>query len=65
MMKGPFRELFPVDAQVNITIPANKKVTAVHLLMNGTKPPFINRDGSITLNVNKIADHEIVALDLS
>jgi hypothetical protein len=65
MMKGPFRELFPVDAQVNIAIPANKKVTGVHLLMSGTKPPFVNKEGSITLNVNKILDHEIVALDFA
>ena len=65
MMKGPFRELFPVDAKVNIIIPANKKVTGVHLLMSGIKPPFVNKEGSVTLNVNKISDHEIVALDLA
>ena len=65
MMKGPFRELIPVDAQVSITIPANKKVTGVHLLMSGIKPSFVNKEGSITLKVNKIMDHEIVALDLA
>lgn len=64
MMKGPFRELFPIDAQVSIKIPDNKKVTGVHLLMSGTKPNFENKDGVITLNVPKILDHEIVALDL-
>ncbi|MGZ8559025.1 MAG: alpha-amylase family protein [Chitinophagaceae bacterium] len=64
MMKGPFRELFPVDAQVSITIPANKKLTGVHLLMSGIQPAFVNKEGTITLNVNKISDHEIVALDL-
>ena len=65
MMKGPFRELFPIDAQVSIKIPDNKKVTGVHLLMSGTKPNFENKDGVITLNVPKILDHEIVALDLT
>ena len=65
MMKGPFRELFPIDAKVNITVPANKKVTGVHLLMSGTKPSFVNKEGSISLDVNKISDHEIVALDLA
>lgn len=65
MMKGPFRELFPIDAQVSIKIPDNKKVTGVHLLMSGTKPNFENKDGVITLNVPKILDHEIVALDLA
>lgn len=64
MMKGPFRELFPIDAHVSIKIPDNKKVTGVHLLMSGTKPNFENKDGVITLNVPKILDHEIVALDL-
>lgn len=65
MMKGPFRELFPVDAKVSIQVPANKKVSAVHLLMSGTKPSFENKNGRITLNVTKIMDHEIVALDLA
>jgi hypothetical protein len=65
MMKGPFRELFPVDAKVSIKIPDNKKVTGVHLLMSGTKPAFENKEGRITLNVPKIADHEIVGLDLA
>jgi hypothetical protein len=65
MMKGPFREFFPVDAKVSIQVPANKKVSAVHLLMSGTRPTFENKNGRITLNVPKIVDHEIVALDLA
>ena len=65
MMKGPFRELIPVAAQVSITIPANKKVTAVQLLLSGTKPSFENKEGTISLNVAGILDHEIVALDLA
>lgn len=65
MMKGPFKELFPVKAQVSIKIPGNKKVTGVHLLMSGTKPEFANKAGVITLNVPEILDHEIVALDLA
>jgi hypothetical protein len=65
MMKGPFRDLFPVDAQVSIKIPENKRVTGVSLLMSGAKPAFENKGGMITLNVPKITDHEIVALDLA
>ena len=64
MMKGPFRQLYPVDAKVSIKIPDNKKVTGVHLLLSGTKPAFENKQGTITLNVSKISDHEIVGLDL-
>ena len=64
MMKGPFRELIPVDAQVTIKVPDNKKVTGVSLLMGGSKPAFTNKEGMITLKVPQILDHEIVALDL-
>jgi hypothetical protein len=65
MMKGPFRDLLPVEAKVSIKIPANKKVTGVNLLMSGVKPTFENKDGVITLGAFKILDHEIVALDLA
>ncbi|TFG66661.1 MAG: hypothetical protein E4H27_09750, partial [Anaerolineales bacterium] len=40
MMKGPFRELIPVDAVVEVAIPANTKVTAVKLLLRGEKPAY-------------------------
>lgn len=65
MMKGPFRELYPVEAQVSIRIPDKGKVTGVHLLMSGKKPAFENKSGVITLHVPEILDHEIVALDLT
>ena len=65
MMKGPFRELLPVDALVSIKVPENKRVTAVSLLMAGTKPAFENKNGFISLKVPGITDHEIVALDLA
>jgi hypothetical protein len=64
MMKGPFRELIPVDARVEVRIPANTKVTAVKLLHQGTKPQFTDREGVISVSVPGIFDHEIVALDL-
>ncbi|HEX8278160.1 MAG TPA: hypothetical protein VF540_05670, partial [Segetibacter sp.] len=62
---GPFRELFPVEAQVRIKVPENKRVTGVNLLMSGSKPTFENKEGMITLSVPKILDHEIVAIDLA
>jgi len=64
LMKGSFRELLPTTANVSIKIPDKKKVSGVHLLMSGTKPAFENKNGRIQLNVAKILDHEIVALDL-
>jgi len=65
MMKGSFRELLPVHANVSIKIPDNKTVTRVHLLMSDTKPSFENKNGRIVLRVSQVLDHEIVALDLA
>jgi hypothetical protein len=64
MMKGPFRELIPVDAEVSISIPENTKVIGVRLLARDQKPQYINKDGRIILSVPRILDHEIIALDL-
>ena len=64
LMKGTFRELLPTNADVSIKIPADKKVTGVKLLMSGTKPAYENKGGRIQLKVEKILDHEIIALDL-
>jgi hypothetical protein len=64
MMKGPFRELFPVDATVTIQIPENKNVTAVHLLFGNQQPAYEIKGGKVSLHVPCIADHEIVALEL-
>ncbi len=65
MMKGPFRELIPVEAQVSIKVPANAKVSAVRLLMANQTPKFEQSKGMITLHVPKVLDHEIVAIDLA
>lgn len=65
MMKGPFRELFPVDAKVSIQIPAGKKVTGVRLLMSGVTSTFENKNGKIMIAVPGISDHEIVALNFA
>ncbi|MDR2914851.1 MAG: beta-galactosidase trimerization domain-containing protein [Tannerella sp.] len=65
MMKGPFRELFPVDAKVDIQIPENKKVTSVRLLFRNTEPAYEVRGKNISVNISGISDHEIVALDLA
>jgi hypothetical protein len=64
MMKGPFRELIPVDSQVNIKIPPGAKVTGVKLLVSGQKPKYKIKEGRVSLKVPQIKDHEIVALDL-
>ena len=64
MMKGPFRELIPVAAQVTVQVPAGAKVTGVKLLMSGQTPTYNLKGGKLTVAVPKITDHEIIALDL-
>lgn len=64
MMKGPFRELIPVDTELTIRIPAGMSVKGVMLLVSGLKPEFKIMTGKVILSVPKITDHEIVALDL-
>jgi hypothetical protein len=64
MMKGPFRDIFPVDATVEIKIPENNNVAGVRLLFGDTIPKYEIRGKKVSLNVTQISDHEIVALDL-
>jgi hypothetical protein len=65
MMKGPFRELIPVSAQVSIKVSQDKKATGVHLLVNDSKPPFEIKEDKILLTVPQIYDHEIIGIDLT
>ncbi|GAB3717767.1 family 10 glycosylhydrolase [Spirosoma flavus] len=65
MMKGPFRELIPVEAKVSVQIPTGANVTGVSLIMSGQKSKFERSGNRITVAVPKILDHEIVALDLA
>jgi hypothetical protein len=62
-MKGPFRDILPVDARVRINIPGDKKLAAVRLLMSGATPELRQEGSSISLDVKELEDHEIIALD--
>jgi hypothetical protein len=62
MMKGPFRNFYPVDAEVNILIPENTRVTGVRLLFSETVPKYEINGNKVSLNVSQISDHEIVAI---
>ncbi len=62
MMKGPFRELIPVEVDVKIRVPGNVK--GVKLLFSGKEVTVQNVGGEITLKGVPILDHEIVAIDL-
>lgn len=63
MMKGPFRELIPVDVEVLIRIPSSMKVTGVKLLLRGTKIDYKINNEQISLAIPRIEDHEIVGVD--
>jgi hypothetical protein len=64
MMKGPFRELIPIAAEVRVRIPEGAKVTGVQLLVSETTPPYKIDGGVLTFTVPNIADHEIAGIDL-
>jgi hypothetical protein len=63
MMKGPFRELLPVSAEISIRIPKGSKVTGVQLLAGEMKPEYKINGDVITVAIPEILDHEIVAID--
>jgi hypothetical protein len=65
MMKGPFREFIPVDAQVKVKIPDGATVSGVRLLVADIKSTFTKSGDSIVLKVSGITDHEIVAIDFN
>jgi hypothetical protein len=65
MMKGPMRELIPVDAEVTIRVPAGLKCTGVHLPMRLKDPEYTLKNGVVSLKISQIADHEIIGLDLA
>ena len=65
MMKGPFRELIPVDAEVQISLPSNIKVKNMKLLLRGEAISHKIEGGTISISIPKIEDHEIVGIDLA
>jgi hypothetical protein len=65
MMKGPFRELIPVDAEVSIAIPANKKPAGVHLLMSGKNPVYEMKSEKLYVKVPQLMDHEIIGVEFA
>lgn len=65
MMKGPFRELIPVDVELSIKIPEMVKLTGVHLPMRENDPHYELKNGIVTMKITQIFDHEIIGLDLT
>jgi hypothetical protein len=66
MMRGPFRELFPVgEQQVVVRLPQGKTVNRVKLLRGGQTPESEVCSGYVKVTVPIVVDHEVVAIDLS
>jgi hypothetical protein len=63
MMKGPFRELIPVSAQVKIKIPPDVTPVNVKLLVSGKEINVKSEKEYISLTIPEITDHEIVGVD--
>ena len=65
MMKGPLREFIPSPPQeVTIRVPRGKKVGKVKLLVGTYVPEVRQSNGSITLTIPSVLDHEVIAIDL-
>jgi hypothetical protein len=65
MMKGPFRELFPVgEQQVRVRLPQGSKARKVQLLVSNHLPRVRELPGAVEVTVPSILLHEVVAIDL-
>ena len=66
MMKGPFRELIPVGQQeVQVRLPKDVSATGVQLLVSGLRPDYEAENGTLSLTVPSVLDHEVIAIDLT
>ena len=64
MMKGPFREYFPISEQrVKVRLPAGARVKSVQLLVGEQTPHFEVASDHIVVTVPSILDREVVAID--
>jgi len=65
MFKAPYRELIASPRQqVKVRLPQGKSARAVRLLAADRTPAFQQTDGTVSLTVDSILDHEVVAIDL-
>jgi hypothetical protein len=64
-MKGPLREFLPSPPQtVAIDLPDGRKAKKVRLLVSGQEPRLVEADGNLSLTIESILDHEVIAIDL-
>jgi len=64
-MKGPLREFLPSPPQtVAIDLPDGRKAKKVQLLVSGKEPRVLEAGGNLSLTIESILDHEVIAIDL-
>jgi len=64
-MKGPLREFIPAPAQqVSYRLPEGRRARRVQLLVSGSAPRVREANGTLSLTIPSILDHEVVAVDL-
>ncbi len=65
MMKGPLREFLPTPPQnVSVRLPDGAKAKKVQLLVSGQTPRVQVSNGTVSLTIPSILDHEVIAIDL-
>jgi hypothetical protein len=65
MMKGPVREVIPLGPQqVRLKLPQGRRPRAVRLLVANTTPAAREANGWLEITVPRIAEHEVVAIDM-
>ena len=65
MMKGPLREFLPTPPQnVSVRLPEGAKAKKVQLLASGQTPRVQESNGTVSLTIPSIVDHEVIAIDL-
>ena len=65
MMKGPLREFLPTPPQnVSVRLPEGAKAKKVQLLVSGQAPRVQVSNGTVSLTIPSIVDHEVIAIDL-
>jgi hypothetical protein len=65
MMKGPFREFFPVGPLgVRVRLPEGTRARRVQLLTAGVAPHVKESGGMLSVSVPSVELHEVVAIDL-
>lgn len=66
MMKGPLREVIPLQNQrVRVQIPSGREVNRAKLLVAASDALYQQEEGGIVIDVPTIGIHEVVALDLA